>query len=481
MTFEHLFRILKARKVLAGLIFATTLLLTLVVSLVLPKTYKATATVVADIKPDPVSGLSQIGVSTQTSYLSTQADIIQSANVASRVIHGLRLNESKAMQEKWVSETDGKGDYGAWLGERIGKGLIVKPARDSNVLEITYKGADPKFSAALANAYARSYIDSVIQMKVDPARNYADFFEERSRIARDKLEKAQLKLVNAQKERGIVVTEERLDVETTKLNELGAQLVLSRAQVAESSSRNHAAQNKGDNLSDVLNNSVVASLKADVAKLQSKLHELETTYGESYPLIQETKASIRELESRLRSETSRVQNSMAINNNISQSREVAVQAAFDEQRSKLLKLKEQRTELAVLEQEVTSAQRIYDALQTRLSQVNLESSSSQSNIYLLSPATEPGEHASPRLVLNMIIAFFPALLFAVLGCMGVEMRDRRVRSIFDLRLIPDIPVIGVMPGPGSRQSENKRLENSPFGKYFSPASQPVRSDRSLAS
>ncbi|WP_081961317.1 chain length determinant protein EpsF [Aquabacterium sp. NJ1] len=482
MTFEHLFRILKARKKLASLIFASTMLLTLIVSVVLPKTYKATATVVADIKPDPVSGLSQLGVATQSSYLVTQADIIQSANVAQRVIRSLHLMESKAMRDKWVDETESKGDYEAWLGERIGKGLIVKPSRDSNVLEITYKGADPKFSAALANAYAKSYIDSVIQMKIDPARSYADFFEERSRIAREKLEKAQQKLAEAQKARGIVVTDERMDVETSKLTELGAQLVLARAQLAESSSRDQAAKHKGDNLSDVLNNPVVAGLKSDISRLQSKLHELESTYGDNYPQVRETRASIHELEARMRNEIARVQNSVAINNDISQSREAVVQAAFDEQRTKLLKLKEQRTELAVLEQEVTSAQRIYDALQSRLSQVNLESNSSQSNIYLLSPATEPSEHSSPRLLLNMLIAFFPATLFAVLGCLGVEMRDRRVRSVLDLRVLQDIPVLGTMPGPNSRNYDNKRLERSAFGKYFSSVSPAaIKNERGLVS
>lgn len=481
MTFEHLFRILAARKKLASLIFASILLLVLIISLVLPKTYKATATVVADIKPDPVSGLSQIGISTQTSYLSTQADIIQSANVANRVIHALHLQENSAMREKWMSETEGKGDYEAWLGERIGKGLVVKPSRDSNVLEITYKGADAKFSAALANAYARSYIESVIQMKVDPARNYADFFEERSRIARDKLEKAQQKLAEAQREKGIIVTDERLDVETTKLNELGAQLVLSRAQLAESSSRNTAAKKTAESLSDVLNNPLLGSLKADMARLQGKLQELQAQYGDNYPQVIETKANIKELDSRIRAETSKVQASMTVNDNIAQSREAAVQVAFDDQRAKLLKLKEQRTELAVLEQEVTSAQKIYEALQSRLSQINLESNSSQSNIYLLSPATEPAEHASPRVVLNMIIAFFPALLFAVLGCIGVEMRDRRIRGVHDLRQIPDTPVLGVMLAPTARIRNDKGLDSAKLNRYFSSSIQPVRHDRSLAS
>src|SRR5690606_33035453 len=203
-----------------------------------------------------------------------------------------------------------------------------------------------------------------------------------------------------------------MDVETARLTELAGQLVLSKALIAETSSRNTAAQKQGDNLQDVIANPMISTLKAELSRQYGRLNELQSRYGDAHPVIIEAKANIKEIESRIRSETARVQSSVGVTNNIAHSREAAVQAAFEEQRTKLLTMKEQRAQLAVLEQEVNNAQRVYDAIQTRLSQVNLESNSGQSNIYLLSAATEPSEHASPRLALNMIIAFFPATLLA---------------------------------------------------------------------
>lgn len=447
MTFRQLLRILTARKFLASMIFITVMVLTLAMSLLLPKNYKATATLVADIKPDPVSGLASLG--TQTSYLSTQADIIQSTAVATRVIKAMRLDELPSMREQWQEETDGKGNYETWISELIGKGLTVKPARDSSVLEINYKSVSPVFAAALANAYAQAYISSVVQMKVGPARNYADFFEERAVIAREKLEKAQAKLTKGQREKGIVVTDERLDVETTRLNELGGQVVMSRVQIADASSRNNQVLNKGDSMQDVLNNPLVSGLKADLARQQSRLQELDARLGPQHPQIIELKASIDSMEKRLRTEINRVQSSIGINNSIALSRSSSVKTAYDEQRSKVLQLKEARSELAVLEQEVVSAQRLYDAIQLKLSQVNLESHSSQSGIYLLSSATEPASPSSPKPILNLIIAFFPAAMLAILVCVGIEGQDRRVRSTYDLQPLSDIPVIGTMPAPSA--------------------------------
>lgn len=453
MTFEQLLRILAARRTMAGLIFAATVLVTLILSLVLPKTYTATATVVADFKPDPVSGLSQAGTTTQGAYIATQSDIIHSPNVSRRVIRALRLHEAQTMRDKWQEDTEGKGDFIAWLGERINRGLVVKPARDSSVLEITYKGADPSFTAMLANAYAKSYIDAVIEMKVGPARSYADFFEERARLARDKLEKAQQRLTEAQRDKGILVTEERLDVENTRLNELGAQLVLSRAQTADSSSRNRAAKKTGDTLADVLNNPLLTGLKADLSRQQSKLEEYRARYGENHPLIVEARASVEDLEARIRSESTKIRGSVAVNDTIAQNREGAVQAAFDEQRAKLMRLKEQRGELSVLEQEVMSAQKLYDTLQARLSQINLESSSSQSNIYLLSPATESSGPSSPKVLLNTLISIVPATMLALVAVLLAEALDRRVRGVDDITKLLELPVIGTLQAPHRHTSK----------------------------
>ena len=58
MSFSQLLSILKARRYVALGIFLFTVLVTVVVSLILPKQYTAEATVVVDVKsPDPIAGM----------------------------------------------------------------------------------------------------------------------------------------------------------------------------------------------------------------------------------------------------------------------------------------------------------------------------------------------------------------------------------------------------------------------------------------
>jgi succinoglycan biosynthesis transport protein ExoP len=462
MTFNQFLRIIRARWLLVLLIITVSVLLTLGVSLLLPKQYTASATVMADIRPDPVSPFPMSGM-LAGSYMATQVDIIESPHVGQRVVRMMRLNENAEMRQRWEEQTGGAGDLVAWIAEVLDRGLTVKPSRESNVIEISYEGNSPAFAAAMANAYARAYIDSTVQIRVDPARQYTEFFEERAQAAKEKLEKARERLAAAQKEKGIVITDERLDVETAKLAELSSQVNALRALRSETDSRRAQANSNPDQLSDVLSSPVVSTLKTELARQEARYRELSERFGDGHPLMQEARANIDSLRIQIRSETSRVTGSIRGGNSMAAQREAEAISAFEAQRTRLLKMKEGRNDLQVMEREVETAQRIYDSIQERLSQTNLESKSGQSGIYQLSRASEPVFPTSPRVFLNTAISMVLGTLLALMVAMTIELFDRRVRGPLDITQALEIPVIGVLPAPKLMTSMKTRR----FGLGFS--------------
>ncbi len=447
MSFPQFLRILRARWKSALSILLLIVGATLALSLLLPKKYTATAALVIDVKsPDPIAGVVLAGLTTP-GYMATQADIIQSDRVAQRVVRELKLNESAESRAKWVEATEGAGEFEAWLAEALQKHLDVKPARESNVINLSYTSPDPKFSAALANAFVQAYIDTNLELRVDPAKQYSSFFDSRAKELREALEKAQTKLSGYQKLHGIVAADERFDVENARLNELSSQLVALQALSAESSSRQAQARSSPDELQDVINNPVVAGLRADLSRLEARLQELGAKLGDAHPQVVELKANITELRSRAEAETRRVSSSMGINNTINKSREGFVRAALDAQRNKVLKLKDQRDEALVLQRDVETAQRAYDAVGARLTQTSLESQSNQTNVAVLNRAAVPFRHASPRLLLNMVVAGFIGVLLAAATALLRELADRRVRGPEELSLALGLPVLGELPPP----------------------------------
>src|SRR3989304_4954789 len=115
MTFSQFLTILKARKGIVLLVLLVTVGTTVAVSWLLPARWTATTAVLVDSKgPDPITGL-LLPAQMLPGYMATQVDIIQSRNVALKVVEKLKLHESQVAQEEWRADTQGRGSLKVWL------------------------------------------------------------------------------------------------------------------------------------------------------------------------------------------------------------------------------------------------------------------------------------------------------------------------------------------------------------------------------
>ena len=134
MNFTQFLLILNARKwiILGVLLF--TVAVTAVVSLLLPKEYTATTTLIIDSKSkDPFTG--QLLPSQMfPGYMATQIDVIKSCQVAQKVVRELKLAENPATREQFMEATEGKGTIEQWLGDLLLKKLDAEPSRESSVI-----------------------------------------------------------------------------------------------------------------------------------------------------------------------------------------------------------------------------------------------------------------------------------------------------------------------------------------------------------
>lgn len=471
MNLPQFILILKARYKVVLYVFLATVITTLIMSLLLPKQYSATATVLVDMKtPDPIGGVA-LSAQMLPGYMATQIDIINSQKVALKVVKILKMAESPAALEQWKEATDGKGRIEVWLADAIQRNLDVKPSRESNVIQLNYTAADPKFAAVIANAFAQAYIDTNLELKVEPARQYANWFDDRTRQLRDSLEKAQEKLSAYQREHGIVATEEHLDIENARLAQLSAQKTEIQALKSESQSRQFQARRGTDSMPEALQSGLIQSLKADLARLEAKLHETRSQLGRNHPQIQQMEIEAQSLRSKIEAETKQIVGGISTSNRINAQRESEINAALAAQKTKVLELKKQRDEMSVLQREVESAQRTYELVTQRLAQSNLESQSTQTNIALLNPAVEPLKYSSPKIFLNVLVSFFIGAMLGLGAAWVLELADQRIRSLDDLTQGLGLPVLGVIeklrtPFKWPTKNEAMQAWIQTWGKFF---------------
>lgn len=444
MTIQQVFRILRARARLIVAVFVAAAVLGVVLALLLPRGYDAEAALVIDAKSANALLGGLLPPQMLNSYMRTQVDVITSKRVLERAATDAAIARDTELLDQWRAETEGQLAFPVWFAENLRSGLTVDPAGDSNLVTITYRCRVPERCADVANAVAKAYIDTNLEMKVEPARHYAQWFEARNDGTRARLDEARGKLSAFQREHGIVATDERVDIETARLEELSRQLVA--AQAERSGSRSRSGQDShAQTLPEVVQSPLLGGLKSELARLEAQREQAMSRLGRNHPEIVRTTREIESLQRRLNLETSRIVGSLDTADRVNAAREAEIRAALDRQKAKVLALKARRDEMAALQQEVDSAQRAYDLVNGRFAETSLESQAQQTNVFVLSPATPPREPAAPR---RALIVALSALLGGLTGvgiALALELVRRRLRSEADVVEVLGVPVLGVLP------------------------------------
>ena len=444
MNLSQFLLILKARRMIFLVTLSLVVISTLVVNLITPKVYKAVATIVLNSKgTDPVTGLT-LPAAMMPGYISTQIEIIASPKVALKVVDKLDLTKNQGVIAKFNEATKGKGNIKKWVADLLLENVDAKPSRDSSIVEVTFNSVDPEFAATMANAFAETYQETNIELKVQPAQKAAEFLGEQTKVLRKNLEEAQGRLAKYQQEKGLTSVMGNLDVESARLNDLSSQLVAAQNQTFEAASRQQRTGGNGDESPDVAANPMVQGLKMELSRAESKFSELSQRLGPSHPQYQQALAEIDKIKSQLQEERRKATSAIGGTASIHKQRESEIRAALVAQKARVLELNLTRDQLSVLQRDVENAQRAMDSASARFTLTTLEGSANQTDIAILNPATAPINATSPRVTFNTILAIFLGSMLGIFLSLMAEKLDRRVRCRDDISEMLDLPVLALI-------------------------------------
>ena len=450
MNLQQFLLALRARFGIFVLVLIATVVAAAGVSLALPKSYKATASLLVVAKDEQSLSNAMrplILPQERLSYLQTQKDIIGSKKVARKVVQDLKLADKPSALGTLTDDDGDRSSYEDRLVEGLLKKLKVETSQ-SNVMEVTVSSPDPRFSMQVANGFAKAYIDTMLEFRVEPAREAAAWFDEQLKALRANLEDAQVKLTDNHQRQKIVSADERLDVENNRLVSLSDEVVRAQQETLQWNSRVQQARKfmedgaPPERLPDVLENPFVQRLKADLMHGETRLQEMSTQYGRNHPQFQRQLSENAALREKLDAEMRKVVNGIEASARQARQREEALGQSLAAQRARILSLKESRNEFTVLRRNVESAERAYDTAMQRSVVSQVESRANQTNVTILNPASVPSRAASPRVTLNIAISLVVGLMLGVGLVLLLELADRRVRSLNDLDNAWDLPVLG---------------------------------------
>jgi succinoglycan biosynthesis transport protein ExoP len=151
--------------------------------------------------------------------MATQVDIIRSERVALRVVRNLKLADNPQVRAQWQDATEGQGSIEQWLIRLFQRQLDVVPARESSV--IRWATRRPTRVCRRPGQRLRAGLH---RHRAGTARGPGAPVQRPSSTPGQgsprSAGKGAGRLSAFQRDNGIIATDERLDVENARLNEL---------------------------------------------------------------------------------------------------------------------------------------------------------------------------------------------------------------------------------------------------------------------
>jgi uncharacterized protein involved in exopolysaccharide biosynthesis len=442
MTLGQLLAILKAAWWKIAALTALIAVAAAGVSLSLPKTYEATATLLVDFEiNDPLSGR-EFPSMLVNSYMATQVDYITSHKVLLPVIDKLNwVNDNKRTAGY---KGDDKGLRIYLVDKQLYTNLKVGTGKDSRLIYITFQGSNAAEVAKVVNTVAQVYLEQQLQRLAGPAQQRALQFSEQINTQKINLDEAQKALSDFREENNLIDVDARIDVESQKLLDLTARLSNAEAEERAARIRFEQLNAQRDSLVEdpqFGSTLYVQNLKSQLLQLEAKFNETQQVLGPRHPDYQTQASEIQNLREKIARESSGYRSNAQVVTQKSSGVVTQLKAEVAAQRENVLRIRKLQDEAAVLNQKIDIAKQLYNKSLADFEPIQRTAQSRYNNTSLVAPASVPNKHIKPILTVNIILGTVVGLFISIFAFLFVELLNRKVRHKDDFERDLGIPLL----------------------------------------
>jgi succinoglycan biosynthesis transport protein ExoP len=389
----------------------------------------------------------------EISSIETQVKIIQSESLALQVAHKLQLERrpefggQKTAAGMNVTDTRNlnTANEGAYIGFLRGS-LEVETIPNTRMIEIRYINPDPKFSAAVVNAYINAYVEQNIKTKFDSTMQAADWLSKQLADLQIKVESSQQKLVEYERAHEIVGTDEKKNVVMSKLDQVNSELTIAENdRIQKQALYTYAKSGNAEMLAAVVQNPLAQKLREQEADLTSQHAQLSAQFGPQYPKVIEINTRIQQVQRLLDAEVQKSIGRLQTDYLASQKREDMLRSAFDKQKQEANTLSQDSIQYSILKRDADSNRNIYEGLLQKLKEAGIEAGLRSSNIRIVDYARAPAGPYKPDVPRNMWLAILIGLTGGIALAFAVEAMDNTVRTVEQAESISQVPSLGMIP------------------------------------
>lgn len=324
-------------------------------------------------------------------------------------------------------------------------GMSVNAVGKSSLAQIHFDSPSAELSAKVANAIAEAYIAGNMERRVGSTDYAKQFLQDQLDQTRVRLEESEKALAEfAQREQLFVGTGESLL--SQEMEALNGALTAARQERIEAESNLRQIQGLGALSHPLLmQNAGVMALRETRNKLEAEYQEKLLTYKPAFPLMQQLRSQIEQLEKQLANEVAIVREGLRAAFDGAKQKEQVLAERVEEVGKTLLDVQSRRASVTVLEREVETNRQLYDALLQRFKEVGITASVDANNISMVDPAMVPGGPYAPDVPRSTMFAAMVGLFIGVALAFLFEFLDDTLKRPEELERKLGVAVLGVIP------------------------------------
>lgn len=231
-------------------------------------------------------------------FLPTQRDLMESREVAERVVKRLRLMDNPAFATpKSGLFSDKQADAADTAAMTVQKSVQTTPRRGTSLVELSVVQPDPKLAPDMANALAQAYIDWNIESKYQVVEQANRFLTSQIEQLKGELQVKENELQAYGRQKDIVSTDPGSNATMQKLESFNTDYAEAVTDRVAKEARFYELQNaRPETIADNLSSGLVSQLRNDQAKLERDYAEKLNVYKPNWPAMQQARAQIEKID-----------------------------------------------------------------------------------------------------------------------------------------------------------------------------------------
>jgi len=379
--------------------------------------------------------------------INTHVKILQGETIALMTAKALSMESSgtgNGPAQRPSSSSDPAGDTLAL--ETFRGNLVVSPIPDTRLIEVKYSSDNPQFASRAVNTLLSIYVEQNIKTKFDSTSQASDWLSTQLNDLRLRVETSQEKVLQYQRENGLLGVDDKQNIVTSKLDELNRELSAAEAErILKQSRYEFSLSGNGGQQTGADANRLLERLLGQEADLKLQYAKVSSQFGPSYPTVQELGDQLSQVQESIQRESKRLLTDSESEYRAALEHEKMLRAAFETQKLEANHLNEKAVRYNILKRDYESNRQLYEELLQKMKQAGVTAALKSSNLHIVDSARVPIHPISPNIPRNIELSLLLGLLGGIGVAFIVEGLDNTVRTPEQGEVISALPSLGVIP------------------------------------